>query len=286
MSKYMKTKVCSKCKIEKPFSEFYKGNDKHGLRYDCKSCCSLYYKENMPQIIKRQKQYTKDNVYKVVEQRRRWRKNAIKAGKKQTAYREKHPQKTAKYQKNYRKYHQKEYALFRTYYKKLEVFEKIRCCAGNRELIEVRCAYCGKWLKPTNIQVRNRLQAFDGHVSGENRFYCSNACKQECPTYGQHKYWKGQKDERLGTPREVDAWFRQFVLETDNWTCQQCGQSKNEYPELVLHVHHIQGVAQEPLLQNDINNTVTLCIDCHKKVHQKDGCTYYDLRRQDCKAVV
>jgi hypothetical protein len=36
----MKTKVCSKCKIDKPFSEYFKDNlRKIGIRCKCKLCC-------------------------------------------------------------------------------------------------------------------------------------------------------------------------------------------------------------------------------------------------------
>ncbi len=37
----MQTKVCSKCKIDKPFSEYFKDNlRKIGIRCKCKACCS------------------------------------------------------------------------------------------------------------------------------------------------------------------------------------------------------------------------------------------------------
>lgn len=37
----MKTKVCSRCKIDKPHSEYYKDNiRKIGIRCKCKACCS------------------------------------------------------------------------------------------------------------------------------------------------------------------------------------------------------------------------------------------------------
>ena len=69
----MKNKICTKCKIEKPLSEFTKfsiSND--GLRYRCKECRKKYckdnaeylkfyrvkhYQENKKRIIERNKQY-------------------------------------------------------------------------------------------------------------------------------------------------------------------------------------------------------------------------------------
>lgn len=36
----MRTKICSKCKIKKPFSEYFKDNLRQiGIRYKCKVCC-------------------------------------------------------------------------------------------------------------------------------------------------------------------------------------------------------------------------------------------------------
>jgi hypothetical protein len=40
-------KKCTKCKVAKPFSEFYKAVDKKdGYRFHCKSCSKAYYQEN------------------------------------------------------------------------------------------------------------------------------------------------------------------------------------------------------------------------------------------------
>ena len=39
---------------------------------------------------------------------------------------------------------------------------------------------------------------------------------------------------------------------------------------------------KEPLLSADIDNCITLCYDCHKKVHQKDGCKYPQLKLEEC----
>ena len=38
----MQTKVCSKCKIDKPFSDYFKDNKrKIGIRCKCKECCNV-----------------------------------------------------------------------------------------------------------------------------------------------------------------------------------------------------------------------------------------------------
>lgn len=58
----MATKVCSKCKIEKDVSEFYKDRRaKDGFTYLCKSCKSEY-----------DKKWMSENIDKFMETRSRW----------------------------------------------------------------------------------------------------------------------------------------------------------------------------------------------------------------------
>lgn len=84
-------------------------------------------------------------------------------------------------------------------------------------------------------------------------------------------YWKSQK---LATSREVSAQFRWLVLNRDNWMCQRCGVGvENE-----LHVHHIEGVVQQPSMANDLENGITLCKKCHRWAHSQEGCKYFDLK--------
>jgi len=52
------TKICPKCQIEKPISEFNKSNGhKDGLGSYCKDCIKLYQQENKLHIAEYQKQY-------------------------------------------------------------------------------------------------------------------------------------------------------------------------------------------------------------------------------------
>lgn len=59
--------------------------------------------------------------------------------------------------------------------------------------------------------------------------------------------------------------FKKRVLKRDKYLCQICG-SKNK-----LHVHHIKPFSQYPDLKFDVNNGITLCEKCHRKVHKKNG---------------
>ena len=153
----------------------------------------------------------------------------------------------------------------------LGIYEEIRKQKGTG-ILEVKCAYCGRWFTPTYETVGSRLKAINNLNKGEQRLYCSENCKLACPTYGMHKYPKGFKHT---SSREVLPALRKMVLERDNWTCQICGKTSKEAQ---LHVHHMDPVAQNPMFQNDMDSCITLCKCCHTFVHKQRGCRYIDLR--------
>ena len=153
----------------------------------------------------------------------------------------------------------------------LGLYEEVRKQRGT-EILEVKCAYCGKWFAPTHDAIGRRLIVINSLNKGEARLYCSENCKQACPTYGQKLYPKGFKHI---TSREVSTYLRQMVLERDNWTCQICGKTSKEAQ---LHCHHMDPATQNPMFQNDMDSCITLCKGCHKMVHKQYGCRYIDLR--------
>ena len=150
-------------------------------------------------------------------------------------------------------------------------YEEI-CRQTNTEILEVKCAYCGKWFSPTRNAVISRLAAINNLNKGEQRLYCSENCKQACPTYNMTQYPKGFKK---ATSREVSTYLRKIVLKRDNWTCQKCGKT---IKEAALHCHHIKGYTQNKILANDVDNCITLCKNCHKEIHKQKGCRYVDLQ--------
>jgi len=58
--------------------------------------------------------------------------------------------------------------------------------------------------------------------------------------------------------------LQEQVLTRDNWTCQVCGRWTDQVP------HHIKFRSQGG--QDEIENLVTLCFDCHYGFH--GGCKY------------
>lgn len=161
------------------------------------------------------------------------------------------------------------YAFYDTYAKQIEYAEEVRRNKEDENVLEVKCAYCGKWFIPKNRTVTNRIEALNSNNGKENRFYCSSECKKECPIYRKIKLSSEESNTKQYS-REVQPQLRQLVFERDNWTCQKCGSKKS------LHCHHVEFIRYEPLESCDIDKCITLCKKCHKEVHKKEGCKYIE----------
>jgi len=161
--------------------------------------------------------------------------------------------------------------VYDLYAHQIDWCESVRRSKSDRNILEVKCAYCGKWYVPTIFNINSRKHAAEGNKNylGEQRLYCSDGCKQECPTYRKQKWPKGF---RISTSREVQPELRQMVLERDNYECQKCGSTE------CLHCHHLKGIHWEPLESADVDMCMTLCKSCHIKEHKKPGNTYHDMR--------
>ena len=119
---------------------------------------------------------------------------------------------------------------------------------GNYELITGGSKSCGCYQKEvvseigkrvTKLYVGDRHPNWKGGISGERELH---EAKKET------KYWKKQ------------------IYKRDNHTCQHCGQKGYK-----LNVHHVNSYSEYPEQRLDINNGITLCLDCHTKFHKKYG---------------
>ncbi len=169
--------------------------------------------------------------------------------------------------------------LYDTYVHQISYAEKTRRNEQDQNILEIRCAYCGKWFIPKRTNIINRIQALKGQYSNgtEHRLYCSNACKQECPIYKKKLWPKGFK---INTGREVQPELRQIVFKRDNYTCQKCEKHQDEL-KVGLQCHHFEGVEINPIESADVDNCITLCKICHKFIH-KIPCPYKDYKRKKC----
>lgn len=77
-------------------------------------------------------------------------------------------------------------------------------------------------------------------------------------------FWKGGvTSERRNIARWTTENARK-VHEKYDFTCQECGTRGG-----ILHAHHIKPVVTHPELARDFNNLMTVCKDCHWKIHEK-----------------
>ena len=70
--------------------------------------------------------------------------------------------------------------------------------------------------------------------------------------------------QNLRNSKEYSDW-RNAVFNRDDYTCQLCGQHGGK-----LNAHHIKQFKKFPELRLDLDNGITLCERCHKKVHHDD----------------
>jgi len=66
--------------------------------------------------------------------------------------------------------------------------------------------------------------------------------------------------------KETHVW-RLAVYTRDNFACQKCRHSKGR----PLNAHHMNSWSDFPEDRFDVNNGITLCVDCHKEFHKKYG---------------
>ena len=82
-----------------------------------------------------------------------------------------------------------------------------------------------------------------------------------------HPRWKGgitPINTRERGRFEYAVW-RISVFERDDYTCGKCGNRG-----AMLNAHHVKPFSQYPELRFDTDNGITLCRECHKKVHGKE----------------
>jgi len=126
---------------------------------------------------------------------------------------------------------------------------------SNHEKVNKRCEYCNEPFKAL-----------------PRRKYCSRKC-----------YWddidKGGRPvaEKYRQMERERGWTKR-VYERDDYTCQRCGdrggdlQAHHKTPvaEIAKEVEDRESIRNHELF-DDITNGVTLCTDCHKKVHYGDS---------------
>lgn len=144
------------------------------------------------------------------------------------------------------------------------------------------CLVCGKRLKLhatrdiertkyCSVQCRDKghKNAMKGHstsVETRNKMRIAAIKRGFGKASGvDHPNWTGsQTENRMIRSSCAYSEWRNSVYQRDHWTCQQCGQVGGG-----LHAHHILEFAKYPSLRLEINNGITLCEICHRRLHKR-----------------
>jgi len=125
---------------------------------------------------------------------------------------------------------------FKTVFGKERLTCSPECSALLNNAPTLNCEWCGSGFKRRN---------------GHDTHYCSKECRYEAsrrynaPERRSYRYKK----------------WRRAVVERDNNTCQKCGATTR------LHAHHIKDFEHHYELRYEVSNGVTLCADCHQRLH-------------------
>lgn len=128
--------------------------------------------------------------------------------------------------------------------------------------------FCGKecWTKRVVLEGRNCRAC--GIAVGRSKTYCSKACAvQHMVGPNSAAYIDGKAAERNHYRKESPqlAKWRVAVFKRDNYTCQQCAGKGGD-----LHAHHLKPYATHAELRLVLDNGLTLCVECHSRVHGRN----------------
>ena len=114
---------------------------------------------------------------------------------------------------------------------------------------------------------------FTGHHSEEGKRRISSSCSGP-----KHWNWRGgQHRNALGRRLRCsyeDRLWREAVFARDGYACQECGRKGR------LQAHHVRDYADYPHLRFDVDNGVTLCVECHKAT-DTFGIKWYHKKRKE-----
>lgn len=161
---------------------------------------------------------------------------------------------------------------------------------SNNVFCSVECSYKGRSLGLVHRVIKTPYDCFrrgeaktrlclycNGEYSSwdKDRTYCSVKCynkhKKEMVKGSNNPSWIDGRSYNKRCYRGED-WedIRKKIYERDNYTCVECGEKcvskKNKNSLKIIQCHHIENydISQN----NNENNLITLCLECHIKKHQ------------------
>lgn len=158
------------------------------------------------------------------------------------------------------------------------------CYEGQRVICVFACDICGK----KDTEMNPLVYAEDGKTyCGDCAFIAgmiseqeyiktfmywndliTRACVHDGKIYvleGQKKYfpWEANANKRARNSSYYRNWQKK-VFERDNYTCRICGKVGGD-----LNAHHIKPWKKYPEKRYEVENGLTLCVECHRNIHRK-----------------
>lgn len=165
--------------------------------------------------------------------------------------------------------------LYDTYNHQINYCEETRRDPNEPVLLQIKCTKCKEWFTPTRDQIKQRIRALEKYAVGsaaENKFYCSNECKNSCSIFKSRGYFSINKEY---TSAELIIWGDEVLKRAGN-ICEYCGKSAE-------HAHHIQPKKLEPFYALDPDNGVACCVECHYKHGHNGICSTNAIANIICK---
>lgn len=101
----------------------------------------------------------------------------------------------------------------------------------------------------------------------KDKLFCSRKCSQQYHIGENSHFFIKHKvpDIRLKGDSNFKRWSN-LVKKRDLFKCVNCGDGNKRH----LQAHHKISVSDNSLLSFNIDNGITLCIDCHAEAHKDD----------------
>lgn len=281
----VKTKICTKCGIEKELSEF---SNRKGVKCvkkqsHCKKCYSEYKKlysvKNKEKINLYNTEYNNSHKKEISDYHKKYgEKNKEKLRIKAKNY-------YIKNKENLKEKNRRTYLLMSeetkekrriyslkfigersknlTYASKLTI-EEDPIEGENGELL-VRCAHCREYFNPTNGAIRERVRALLGLVRGEHRSYCSDQCKTDCDIYNAQSVPKSLRNvSRQSRCNQKTARKILLQLQIDEFGYNFCDKCGREFKSSNLIIHHNIPVSDDLSEAENIAHYMLVCKDHHE----------------------
>lgn len=116
------------------------------------------------------------------------------------------------------------------------------------------CEYCRRTFKPRRKDAQ----------------FCCDYCRISDLTEWQYgsdnPAWKGgtTTGRRVLEMQGIYKAWKRKVFERDKYRCSMCGSKRQ------IEAHHIKTFALYPELRTDLDNGITLCNECHRKLNSKE----------------